>query len=42
MEVKIKVQEGRLLELHEHLKVYYSMKDMYKRLMYEVLSLESK
>ncbi len=41
MEGKVKAQKGRLLQLHEHLKVYHSMKDKYKRLMCEVLSLES-
>ena len=41
MDGEIATQEGRLLQLREHLKVYHSMKDKYERLMCEVNSLES-
>jgi len=41
MEGEIEAQEGRLLQLREHLKAYHNMKDKYERLMCEVHSLES-
>ena len=41
MDGEIQAQEGRLLQLHEHLKVYHAMKDKYERLMCEVHGLES-
>ncbi len=41
MEGEIEAQEGRLLQLRDHLKVYHNMKDKYEQLMREVQSLES-
>lgn len=41
MEGEIEAQEGRLLQLRDHLRVYHSMKDKYEQLMREVQSLES-
>jgi len=41
MEGEIEAQEGRLLQLREHLKVYHNMKDKYESLMCEVHNLES-
>ncbi|KAL7540949.1 hypothetical protein ACHAXR_011794 [Thalassiosira sp. AJA248-18] len=41
MDGEIEAQEGRLLQLRDHLKVYHNMKDKYERLMCEVSSLEA-
>lgn len=41
MEGEIEAQEGRLLQLRDHLKVYHNMKDKYEQLMREVQSLEA-
>ncbi len=41
MEGEIEAQEGRLLQLREHLKAYQTLKEKYERLMSEVQSLES-
>lgn len=41
MEGEIEAQEGRLLQLRDHLKAYQTLKEKYERLMSEVQNLES-